>query len=89
MLRLIYARLVVGCCSAIVAGLAGPVCAQTYPERPVRVVVAMGAGGAADLLTRTITPGLSERLGQQFVVADRPGANGVLGQKAAGIMVDG
>ncbi len=63
-----------------VIALPGPVHAQAYPSRPVRVVVAMGAGGAADLLTRTITPALSERLGQQFVVDDRPGANGVLGQ---------
>lgn len=61
-------------------GLQEPVCAQAYPSKPVRVVVAMGAGGAADLLTRTITPALSERLGQQFVVDDQPGANGVLGQ---------
>jgi len=73
-------RHAVWCCSAIVAVLAGPVYGQTYPERPVRIVVAMGAGGAADLLTRTVTPSLSERLGQQFVVDDRPGANGVLGQ---------
>lgn len=63
-----------------VLALPEPVHAQAYPSRPVRVVVAMGAGGAADLLTRTITPALSERLGQQFVVDDRPGANGVLGQ---------
>lgn len=63
-----------------VIALPEPVHAQAYPSRPVRVVVAMGAGGAADLLTRTITPALSERLGQQFVVDDRPGANGVLGQ---------
>ncbi len=60
--------------------LPGPVHAQAYPSKPVRVVVAMGAGGASDLLTRTITPALSESLGQQFVVDDRPGANGVLGQ---------
>lgn len=81
MSRLTYTSLVVWCCSSIgIAVLAGPAYGQNYPERPVRVVVAMGAGGAADLLTRTITPSLSERLGQQFVVDDRPGANGVLGQ---------
>ncbi|MBI4194987.1 MAG: tripartite tricarboxylate transporter substrate binding protein [Betaproteobacteria bacterium] len=63
-----------------VIAVPGPAQAQAYPFKPVRVVVAMGAGGAADLLTRTITPALSERLGQQCVVDDRPGANGVLGQ---------
>ncbi len=65
---------------AVVMMRPGPVHAQVYPAKPVRVVVAMAAGGAADLLTRTITPVLSERLGQQFIVDDRPGANGVLGQ---------
>jgi len=62
------------------AAFAAPGYAHKYPDKPVRIVVAMGAGGAADLLTRTITPALSEHLGQPFVVDDRPGANGVLGQ---------
>lgn len=81
---MLHGRRVVGVAllSAVsgMVALPGLVHAQAYPSKPVRVVVAMGAGGASDLLTRTFTPVLSERLGQQFIVDDRPGANGVLGQ---------
>ena len=81
MTKVSYASLAALCCGLIgIAVPAGPASAQQYPNKPVRVVVAMGAGGAADLLTRSLTPMLSERLGQPFVVDDRPGANGVLGQ---------
>ena len=81
MTKVSYASLAALCCGLIgIAVPAGPASAQQYPNKPVRVVVAMGAGGAADLLTRSLTPMLSERLGQPYVADDRPGANGVLGQ---------
>jgi len=53
-----------------------------YPERPVRMVVPVAAGGGVDVLARMIAQRLSERLGQQFVVENRPGAAGVIGTKA-------
>jgi tripartite-type tricarboxylate transporter receptor subunit TctC len=53
--------------------------AQPYPAKPVRFVVPFPAGGSADTLARTIGLHLGERLGQQFVVENRPGAGGNLG----------
>jgi len=56
--------------------------AQTYPARPVRLVVAFPAGGANDLVARLIGRWLSERLGQPVIVDNRPGAGGNIGTQA-------
>ncbi len=53
-----------------------------YPDRVVRVVVPVAAGGGVDVMARMLAQKLSERLGQQFVVENRPGAAGVIGSKA-------
>jgi tripartite-type tricarboxylate transporter receptor subunit TctC len=53
--------------------------AQSYPSRPVRVVVAAAAGGATDIITRVIGRWLSERLGRQFIIENRPGGSNNLG----------
>jgi tripartite-type tricarboxylate transporter receptor subunit TctC len=49
--------------------------AQNYPTRPVRILVGFSAGGTTDIVARLIGQWLSERLGQQFIIENRPGAN--------------
>lgn len=53
--------------------------AESYPSRPVRMIIPSGAGGITDILGRVIATKLSESLGQQVVVDNRPGASGVVG----------
>ena len=56
--------------------------AGSYPERPVKIILPYGAGGIADVTQRLVAQKLSENLGQQFVVENRPGGAGVLGISA-------
>src|SRR2546429_3131906 len=49
---------------------------QAYPSRPVRIIVGFAPGQAIDIITRIIGQWLSERLGQQFIIENRPGAGG-------------
>jgi tripartite-type tricarboxylate transporter receptor subunit TctC len=56
--------------------------AQAYPSRPVRIVVTFPAGSTSDVLARPVGQWLSERLGQPFVIDNRPGAGGTIGTEA-------
>jgi tripartite-type tricarboxylate transporter receptor subunit TctC len=56
--------------------------AQDYPTRPVRMLVGYGAGGGMDTIARVLAPKLSEALGQQFVIENRPGASGGVAAEA-------
>jgi tripartite-type tricarboxylate transporter receptor subunit TctC len=64
----------------LVAGFGAAAWAQdSYPSRPVTLVVPYSAGGSIDLVARIVAEGLSARLGQSFVVDNKPGGNGTIG----------
>ena len=82
-------RLLLAVAGAALALLAGASLAQTgasppgYPARPIRIIVANTAGSATDIATRLIAQRLTESVGQQTVVDNRPGATGVIGHEIA------
>lgn len=56
---------------------------QAYPAKPIRLIVPWVAGGGTDIVARIISPKLTEALGQQILVDNRPGANGIIGSNIA------
>jgi tripartite-type tricarboxylate transporter receptor subunit TctC len=70
-------------CLVSMAQMAGPVAAQTYPAKPVRVIVPFPPGGAADIVARAITQEMSKAWGTQVVVDNRAGAGGLIGTEQA------
>lgn len=61
------------------SALAAPAAAQTYPDKPIRMIIAFAAGGPTDVVGRLLAPRVSEILGQQVVVENKPGATGNIG----------
>src|SRR3954464_3303665 len=57
--------------------------AQTYPNKPIRILIAQAPGSATDVISRVIGNRLSENLGQPIVIEARPGAGGAVGTEAA------
>jgi len=69
--------------SLVLGAVTGSVRAETYPSKPVRVIVPYGPGGIADVTMRMVAQNLSQHFGQQFVIENRPGAGGVVGMQGA------
>jgi tripartite-type tricarboxylate transporter receptor subunit TctC len=75
-----FLRLAAG--AAVLPAVSAPGWAQAYPDRPVRLVAPFPPGGSIDLVARLIGQWLTDRLGQQIVVENRPGAGGNVGSEA-------
>ena len=69
-----FSAALLGCLIALIA-LAEPVCAQGYPNRPIKLLVPFTPGGGTDLLARVVAQKMSESLGQPIIVDNRPGGN--------------
>ena len=67
---------------ALCAFVVLPVAAQPYPNKPIRMIVSLPAGGGVDIMARLIAQPLSVRLGQQIIVENRPGAAGTIATQA-------
>ncbi len=65
------------------AAFAGGALAQSYPARPVKIIVAFTPGSATDIIARVLADSFSRSLGQSFIVENKPGAGGILGTEAA------
>lgn len=69
--------------AAALCAASGMVQAQSYPDKPVRIIVPFAPGGGSDFIARAIAPPLTKALGQQFIVDNRPGAGSTLGSEIA------
>jgi tripartite-type tricarboxylate transporter receptor subunit TctC len=78
------ARLALAAMAAVLAvcGLSGPASAQTYPTRPITLVIPFPPGGSTSIVGRTVADKMSEIIGQQIVVDNRGGAGGTIGTRA-------
>src|SRR2546426_5563713 len=74
-MRILVVALVAACFSV-------PLRAQTYPVKPVRMIVSYPAGGPTDVVARLLAERLGENLKQPFVIENRPGASGIIGNAA-------
>ena len=77
-----FVRVSISAAALIGLSMAAPAQAQTYPSRTVQIVNPTQAGATTDVLARVLANGMASRLGQQFVIVNRPGAGGAIGTAA-------
>jgi tripartite-type tricarboxylate transporter receptor subunit TctC len=63
------------------AGIAAPAASQDYPTQTIRIISSFGAGGGSDIIARILAQRMQEKLGQNVIVENRPGAGGILGNE--------
>ena len=78
-----FGKLVQAAAAIAVLVAAGPLAAQTYPNKPVKLIVTYPPGGSSDLMSRIVGQKLSELWGQQVIVESKPGAAGSIGMEFA------
>src|SRR5687767_3257307 len=74
-------RLVLTIVCALMPGLASPALSQDYPTQTIKIISSFGAGGGSDIIARILAQRMQEKLGQNVIVENRPGAGGVLGNE--------
>ncbi len=78
-----FARLLLSAATCVLAlGAGAGAYAQTFPSKPIRIIVPFGAGGIADITARTVAQRMSETMGQQVLVDNRPSAGGIVASEA-------
>ncbi len=75
-------RTMIALAMALLAGIVGDAHAQSFPAKPLRLVVGFAPGGVADVTARTVAQKLSEQMGQPVVIDNRPGAGGIVAADA-------
>ena len=70
-----------GVAAVLCAGATVAVAAESFPSRPVRMIIPAGAGGVTDILGRVLASKLTDAMGQQVIVDNRPGASGIVGSQ--------
>ena len=76
-------RLILSIVATVIVTHGSVACAQTFPSKPIRIIVAFPAGGGTDIVARMIAPKLGEALGTQVVIDNRAGAQGIVGTELA------